>query len=129
MSSSPPLLLYDGHCPLCARAVRGVLAANRARRWTFAPLGSAAAQSVRAVLRSVDSVVAVVDGAVYAESDAIIAVARTLPLPWRLLAGGAVLPRAWRDGLYRAVATRRRRWFPPTACDVPPAAARHRFLD
>lgn len=76
-----------------------------------------------------DSVVAVVDGVVYVESDAIIAVARTLPLPWRLLAGGAVLPRAWRDRLYRAIASRRRRWFPARdRCDVPPAAHRTRFI-
>lgn len=128
--TSPALLLFDGDCGLCDRAVRFLAARDRHRRLRFAPLQGEAAAPWRESARTspggpFEWLVLVEDGQVRLGAAA---VARAL-----VLAGGsarslgvllAALPRPLADRAYRAVARRRGRLFPPSCALPPPGDAR-----
>lgn len=133
-----PLLLYDGTCALCSRAVAFVLHHERARSARFAPLDGAHARAIRArhpELALADSLVWVeppgdADSAVHVRSEAALRVAEYVGGPWRLVAGARIVPPSWRDAIYAWVARHRHHFFDGEAhCLVPPPAARARFLD
>lgn len=125
MKGRPALLLFDGGCGLCDRAVRFLATCDRRRRLRFAPLQGEAAAPWREDARAVPGgpfewLVLVEDGRVRRGADA---VARALDLaggPARPLAAlVAALPRSLRDRAYGAVARRRGQLFPPS-CALPP---------
>ena len=134
-----PVLLYDGLCGFCDRAVRGVLRLDRHRTFLFAPLDGAFARGVLSrhpELLGVDSLVLVEpteDGAgehAWVRSEAFVRVARHLGGVWRLVTVLALIPRPVRDWAYDAFARRRYRVFGRfEACPVPPPEVRSRFLE
>jgi predicted DCC family thiol-disulfide oxidoreductase YuxK len=134
----PRLVLYDGACGLCQRGVRLLLRLDRRQRLHFAPLQGETAARVFATLpplpANLDSVVYVTDAgtpqaAWRTEGEAVLALAREVGGVAHLARGLAVLPRSWRDGLYRALARRRHRWFPYRPdCPLPTPTQRARFL-
>ncbi len=131
-----PVILFDGVCNLCNGFVQFVIRHDAAGQFRFAALQSAAGQALLAAHGAAaapeatpDSVRLVADGQVYSHSTAVLQVARRLGWPWRLLGMGGVLPRAWRDGLYRWVARHRYRWFGrQESCWLPTPELRSRFL-
>lgn len=135
----PDLLLYDGTCGLCSRAVRWVLRRDRRARFRFAPLQGRAAAEVLARHgqdpRDLDSVRVVADHGgpgerVLSRSRAVLHVVRALGLPWSLAGALGVLPGRWLDKLYDRVARSRYRWFGRSdGCLVLRPAERERFLE
>lgn len=128
-----PVLLFDGECAMCSRAVRFVLAADRAARIRVAPLRGPTADALRTqfpAIGAVPSLVFVAEGRAMLKSDGVLAVLGALGGAWRVLAAvGRLLPRGWRDPLYDAIARRRQRWSAAMGpCPVPPASARGRVL-
>jgi predicted DCC family thiol-disulfide oxidoreductase YuxK len=133
-----PVLLYDGSCGLCDRAVQFVLAHDTDQQFKFAPLQGAYAAAVRArhpALRGVDSLVLVEDAggatgpSVRVRSDAVIRVAELLGWPWRAAGMLQLVPRALRDGAYDLVARRRHSaWRPDPACLLPRDGDAARFI-
>lgn len=128
------LVLYDGHCALCHRAVRLLLRLDRRRLLRFAPLQGATAKAVlerHPRLAGVDSIVYVRrndDERVSVESDAMLDILAELGV-LRLAAWAARwAPRALRDAAYRAMAKRRYRWFGRYETCRIPAAGDPRFL-
>ncbi len=133
------LVIFDSWCPLCIRTVRFVLRRDRDRRFLFAALDSAAArrclercdiepETVRSILAG--STVALVHrDRVFTRSEAVIRIASQLPMPWRAATLLRAVPRFVRDGVYSAVAKRRRRvWGTLDSCFLPESADRGRFL-
>jgi len=130
-------MFYDGHCGLCHRAVRFVIAEDGdGSRFRFAPLqgrrfASLVPAEPRPALR--DSLaVHTADGRILTRSAAIIHILRRLGGMWRIVAGViAVVPRPWRDAAYDFVARVRYRIFGRRAesCPVLPAELRARFED
>lgn len=119
-----PVLLFDGECGLCHRAVRLLLRLDREGRLRFAPLQSPAAQEfLRArglATADFDSLVFVADWAGRERADyllrtaGVIAALRVVGGMGRLLAAAlGVVPRGWRDAGYRLVARWRYRIFGP----------------
>jgi predicted DCC family thiol-disulfide oxidoreductase YuxK len=128
-----PIVLYDGVCGLCHRAVAWLVAHDRERRLWFAPLQGETAARLRAahpeIPGDLDSVVLVEGGRVHLRSQVFLRGARHLAWPWRLGWWLRWLPPALLDPAYRAVARVRYRVFGRfEACRVPAAADRARFL-
>jgi len=138
MPGEPPAtdtIFYDGHCGLCHRWVRFVVAMDRdGRAFRFAPLAGETFQArvpenARAGLP--DSVVVQTgEGLLLVRSDAAVYILRRLGGGWRAL-GAAILlvPQPLRDGFYDWIARMRTRWFarPPEVCPMVPAELRKRF--
>jgi predicted DCC family thiol-disulfide oxidoreductase YuxK len=132
------VLFFDGPCPLCQRAVFLLLRWDRRGRLRFAPLEGATATRLGLAPGGAES------GAPETllflpwppalppleRSDAVLAALAALcPVPRAFAALLRRVPRAGRDALYRAVASRRGRWFGrDAACPSPPPAFRDRFL-
>lgn len=132
------LLLYDGACGLCHRAVTFVLRHDRRADFVFAPLQSGLGRGI--LTRSgrspdaLDTVLVVADyesaPRLLARSDAALFVLGALGGRWRPLGLLRVVPAALRDAVYDLIARRRRRWFGGAdECALPDESARQRFLD
>ena len=128
-----PLVLFDGVCGMCNRAIDFVLARDRADVFRFAALQSAAGQAALARHGlSPDysgSMVLIVGERCYRYSSASLEILRRLGLPWALLWPLVLIPPPLRDLVYDFVASRRYRWFGKLeACRVPTAEERGRFI-
>lgn len=132
------LVLYDGECGLCDRAVQFLLLRDRGRVLTFAPLQGKAAAALRerlAVPRELDSLLLVRQAGsareeLFVRSSAVLEILDLIGGVWRLVSRLRLVPRPLRDALYVFVAKRRTIWFGRLpACRVPAAGERDRFLD
>jgi predicted DCC family thiol-disulfide oxidoreductase YuxK len=131
---SPPLILFDGVCHLCAWAVRFIIKRDPRSVFRFTPLQSELGRRLLAQHHinpvSTDSFVLIEDGAAYTESTAALRVARRLNGAWPLCYAAIILPRFVRDPVYRFIARHRYRWFgKQDSCMMPTAELRARFLE
>jgi len=118
------IVLFDGVCALCNRVVRFARKRMKPDRLRFAPLQSPEGQ---ALLRrhgidsdQSDSVVVVADDRACVRSDAALRLMRELRFPWPVLSILRIIPRGWRDAIYRWIARKRFDWFGKTdACPLP----------
>ena len=127
---APPLLLYDGECGLCDGLVQAV-ALRDGGRFRFAALQELGARHgvVPDAAGRFHSVTVVDGGEVLQKMAAVARVLRHLPSPYRWFAPAlGALPAPIGDVLYDAVATRRHRIWPQTACWWPPPEHRARFV-
>ncbi len=117
--------------------VRFLIARDPQARFRFAALQSEAARAACArvgyeLLASTapSTIVVIEQGRALERSDAALAIARRLPFPWPMFGVFGMLPRGFRDALYRFVARHRYRWFGLTeACVMPTPELQSRFLD
>ena len=128
-------VFYDGHCGLCQRSVRCMLAEDATGElFVFSPLGSAHfTQTIPAAQRAAlpDSIVLRgADGTLLVKSNAVLRALDRLGGLWRVAAlVGRLIPRPMRDVCYDGIARIRLKLFPqPTeACPVLPGHLRDRF--
>lgn len=136
-SETTPVLLYDGVCGFCNRAVQTILKHDRRGEMRFAALQSEYGRAVLArhpELEGVDSVVLVERGPegerVHVRSAASLRVAAYLGGWWKLFLAAHVIPTPVRDFLYNLVARYRYRFFGKfDSCLLPPPEVRARFMD
>ena len=129
-------LYYDGHCGLCQRSVRFLLAEGAHTTLRFAPLqGETSAQNLPADVRASlpDSLIVHTDsGLLLTRTAAVLHLCERLGGIWRL-AGAALrlVPQPMRDAGYDFVAKIRRRLFeePSEACPLVGPELRLRFDD
>jgi len=137
VTTTGPIILFDGVCNLCNSAVLWVIARDRRAVFRFASLQSAAGRlaieeriGAAAAARLPDSVVLLDERGLHTRSTAALRIARHLGFPWSIATIWFVLPRFLRDPVYDFVSKRRYRWFgKKDACMVPTPALRTRFLD
>lgn len=126
------MLVYDGSCGFCSRAVRFILRHERRHDLLFVPRDSELGQELRRHfhLEAVESMLWVADGKAAMESDAVLRAARYLGGGWSWLSAfGALCPAPLRNWGYRVIARNRRRLSSGAAsCLVPTAEQRGRFL-
>ena len=137
------LVIYDGECGFCNRAIRWLLKRDRKDRLRFAPSSSVQVEDLLArhgiksgavnfspdtimVLRNVDTPVE----ELLVRSNAVLACLRALPQPWPMVAAMArVVPRPFRESMYRLVARwRYRLWGRYASCPIPTADEQRHFL-
>lgn len=129
-----PVVIFDGECGLCAASVRFILPRDRTGAIRFAAAQGTAGREIQAeagvAALEEGTLLVVLGDRVLTRSDGALEIARHLRWPWRWLTLGRLVPRPLRDGLYRWVAARRRRFFGgEDACLLPREAWRDRFLE
>jgi predicted DCC family thiol-disulfide oxidoreductase YuxK len=138
-STPNPIVLYDGVCGLCNRAVQFLLKHDRHDRFRFAALQSDFAANL--LQRhgidptKLDTVYAVINHgesneALLAKGDAFLLFAKVLGGIWSVARLGRVIPRPVRNWLYDFVAANRYRVFGKAeSCMMPDPAYKHKFLE
>ncbi len=119
-----PVVLYDGDCGFCNRAVLFIAARDRRERFRFAPLqspfGARVRQKIAPESPDIDTIVLARQSSILTRSDAVLAIATELGWPWKLARIFALVPRAVRDAVYDLVARHRHRLIPgPARCVLP----------
>lgn len=132
-TTSHPVVLFDGVCNLCNASVQWILQRDPKGIFHFAALQSDTGQRL---LRDMgmptvdfDTVVVVTPEGVLTHSDAPLYIAKRLGGLWGVLSGLSILPKGFRDGVYRWVARNRYRWFGKREeCMLPQPGWRERFV-
>lgn len=128
-----PLVLYDGTCGLCTKAVQWILRHERDHDILFAPLQGPTAALARQRFPNIpvtlESVVYISDGRAHLRSKALLHATRHLSSPWRWAYPLRILPAFLLDLGYRVIAAiRYRLWGHADACQLATPAQRLRFL-
>lgn len=127
------LWLFDGVCNFCFGSVRIILALDHRGELRFTPLqspyGRFLAQQAGLDPQEPTSFLFFDRGQPLQASDAVIALLRRLPAPWRWLALVEIVPRMWRDAAYGVLARNRYRLLGKRrACMIPSPDVRARFV-
>jgi predicted DCC family thiol-disulfide oxidoreductase YuxK len=131
---SNPVLIFDGTCGLCDRAVTFVLKHDKEKKILFTGAGSETAQ---VLAREANLSINITDTTVvlfsekkhYEKSTAVMEICRLLGFPWSLITLGYVVPRLLRDALYDFVAKHRYQVFGRvTTCTMETEENAWRFL-
>lgn len=122
----PQIVVFDGECALCNGFVAFLVRRDTEARFLLAGSAGEVGQAiVRAAGLEADvttSTIVVWDGQrTLMRSDAVIFILTRLGWPWRAAAAARIVPRAWRDRIYRAIAQHRPGMeAEDPACGVPP---------
>lgn len=126
------LILFDGYCHLCSGVVQRILKYDSRRIFVFAPLESEVGMKWRAYFQipdSVDSIILIEKSEVFVYTGAVLKIAGELGGIWRIFQIGYLLPKNWRDAIYRSIARNRRHWFGRrNTCWLPDDPLNDRFL-
>lgn len=111
-----PLIIFDGHCVLCAGGVQWVLARDPHGTTRFAavqePIPQALYRHYRLDAERFDTFMVLAGGVPHLRWAGTLAAARTMPAPWRWLGQiGRVVPNVIGDVIYNVVQRNRLRWF------------------
>lgn len=129
------LVIFDTDCVICSAWVHFILKHERDHMTRFisawSETGAALASEHGLHPGDLDRTYLVVEGQRgLTYSDAGLAIARRLRMPWRAMVALAIIPRPLRDIVYRFVARNRYRWFGHRReCFVPPPGQSHRFVN
>jgi predicted DCC family thiol-disulfide oxidoreductase YuxK len=136
VSGEHPVVLFDGVCNVCNRAVNFIIDRDPEGTFRFASLQSEAGRTIvqgfgRTIPQGDPETIVVVDRSrLYEQSGAMLRIARHMRGAWPLLTALLVVPRPLRDVLYRWAAARRYKWFGKSdTCRVPTQELRARFLE
>lgn len=128
------LVIFDGFCNFCNGAVQFISDRDAGDQFRFAPMQSKLAQEVITHYGidnvGVDTFLLVKNGACLIWTDAAIEIAQDLRKPWPIVKVFKIIPRRFRDFLYRAFARNRYRLFGRSAyCRVATLGLESKFLD
>ncbi|MCW7493895.1 DCC1-like thiol-disulfide oxidoreductase family protein [Leptospira sp. 2 VSF19] len=127
------IVFFDGVCHLCMGSVQFLLKHNQKENLYFSAIGSDVFHSLipeNRIPNLPDSILYWSAGKLYLESDAILQIVRELKFPWFLFFGFWMVPRIFRNAIYRFIAKHRYQWFGKAdSCMVPSPNIKKRFLD
>lgn len=132
---SNPVILFDGVCNLCNGTVRFIIKRDKTRHFRFGSLQSEAGrrlmeQRFPGTADRLDSIVLIEGDRTYTHSDAVLRILRRLGPGWAFLSLLRVIPRFFRDFVYRRIAGNRYRWFgKQETCMVPSPELKFLFID
>ncbi|HKI89510.1 MAG TPA: thiol-disulfide oxidoreductase DCC family protein [Draconibacterium sp.] len=117
------LVLFDGVCNLCNGTVDFIIKRKSKIQFLFVALQSEAGKKLVEkynIPSEIDSVILINDNNVFTESEAVLEIVRFLPYPWKLATAFKIIPKKWRDKMYKWIAKNRYRWFgKKTSCRLP----------
>ena len=132
---SRPMIIFDGLCVLCASGVQWMLARDPEGTSQFAAIQEVIPRALYAHYGldagRFDTFMVLADGVAHTRWAGVLAAGRTLPRPWRMLAGiGRIIPDVIGDRFYDWVQRNRLAWFGSRqTCLAPQGQCRLRFLD
>ena len=126
------IVLFDGVCNFCNGAVNFIINHDRANRFMFAPLQSAAGKELKQKYKigdEIDSIILIENEQAFTHSTAGLRIAKELGGIWSLGYAFIIVPVFIRDYCYRLFAKNRYRLFGrQDACMLPTPDVRARFL-
>ncbi|UCD59912.1 MAG: thiol-disulfide oxidoreductase DCC family protein [Flavobacteriaceae bacterium] len=129
------IILFDGVCNLCNRAVQFIIKRDKKNLYKFAALQSDVATLLlkeRGIDSSkIDSIILIdPNTAYYIKSSAALEIGKTFGGGWRLLGIFEWVPRPLRDWVYDLIAKNRYSWFgKQNECMIPTPELKAKFLD
>ncbi|WP_321372184.1 DCC1-like thiol-disulfide oxidoreductase family protein [uncultured Draconibacterium sp.] len=114
MKQKQRIILFDGVCNLCNSAVDLILKKAQDNDFKFVALQSEEGQGILKkfdLQLQIDSVLLIQNNKLFSESDAVLEICKHLKAPWSWLTAFKLIPKSWRDNLYRFVANKRYKWF------------------
>jgi predicted DCC family thiol-disulfide oxidoreductase YuxK len=129
-----PVVLFDGVCNLCNRAVQFIIKRDKKKQFRFAALqgkgGNDLLKKFDLPANLFNSFILVEGDKVYTRSTAALRVAKKLSGGWKLLYGLMIVPRFIRNAVYNVIAKNRYKWFGKrNECMIPAPGLKERFLD
>lgn len=133
METQRPIVVFDGVCNFCNRAVNFILANDAKEEILFAPRQSAPGQEILGRFglpeEGIGSMLLVEGERLSTKSTAVLRVARRLRFPWNLAWAFSLVPAFIRDVFYDWFAANRYRWAGKSQqCRMPTEQERARFL-
>jgi predicted DCC family thiol-disulfide oxidoreductase YuxK len=127
-----PVILFDGVCNLCNRAVQFIIKNDRKEVFKFASLQSEFAQnflkSNKLATQDFSTLILIQDGQYFNKSIAIFKIVKNLP-NYSWLSIFAFLPLFFTDFVYDLISNNRFKWFGKRAsCWLPNSELKDRFL-
>ncbi|HEX7413268.1 MAG TPA: DUF393 domain-containing protein [Bacteroidia bacterium] len=130
-----PILFFDGNCSLCNKTVRFII--NHEARTTepilFCSLQSAyakqALEKYQYNFNQLNSLVLLIDEAVFYTSDAVLKICNYLKAPYKWFVIFKIVPAFIRDGIYNYIAKNRHQLSKTPFCYKPSPALKNRFLE
>lgn len=127
---STGLVIFDGTCVLCNRSVSYLLKADKEKRLLYTSFGSLLLSGK--ITGSEDNhpqtLIFINDDGIFTESDAALKIAETIHVARPLVRLGWLVPRIFRNLIYRIIARYRYSWFGKTnQCIVPSTEDAGRF--
>jgi len=108
------ILLFDSGCKLCNTSIKFVTKGDKKQVIQQIAISSTQGQKIikdNHSLLHINSILFIKDQHVFIESDAIIKIAQQLSFPYKFMAAGVLVPKKWRDGIYKWIAKNRYHWF------------------
>jgi len=126
MNESRPekiIIQFDGICILCSSVVRFILKADRKRKLLFQTIPQTTDK------KSPESILIIDGDKIYKYSDAVLKIFSELGGIYRLFLLVRIIPKKWRDNIYKWIARNRYRWFGKRqTCFVPNNKDQERFI-
>ncbi|WP_078395174.1 thiol-disulfide oxidoreductase DCC family protein [Shouchella patagoniensis] len=126
------IVLFDGECNLCNRAVDFIIRYDRKKHYQFASLQSDLGILLKkefGLSDDLDSIVVIEHNQAFIKSDAAMQIIPKLSVYWQPLRVLKFLPKLVRERMYEWIARNRLRWFgEKDTCRLPKPEERDRFL-
>ncbi|MCE2612220.1 DUF393 domain-containing protein [Flavobacteriaceae bacterium D16] len=135
MSTEHQIVLFDGVCNLCNRAIQFIIKRDKADRYRFAPLQSDLGKKLTTErnidTRKIDSIILIEPGkAYYIKAPAALRIGKKFGGLWGLLAIFEWVPPVISNWVYDLLARNRYRWFGrKEQCMIPSPELKQKFLD
>ena len=129
------MILFDGICNLCNGSVIFVLEHEQDHEFRFASIQSETGKELlqRCGLSKDfgEAVIYIENGKIHQGSTAALKIGQRLKFPWSMISSvGLLVPKFFRDWVYRQIGTHRYQWFGKRdACMIPTKELKMRFYD
>lgn len=129
------LVLYDGQCGFCNKAVLFILSRDKEALFGFAPLqGQTAKKYVPERVKLIPDTLILIENfqeespQIFTESKAVFRIGKELGGVYKAIGSLQALPSIAFDPFYRLIARHRHKLFGPAACLIPDLRYESRFL-
>ncbi|MDR0793440.1 MAG: DCC1-like thiol-disulfide oxidoreductase family protein [Chitinophagaceae bacterium] len=135
MTQQYAIVLFDGVCNLCNSWVQRIIKYDKRRYFRFASIQSEAGKRILEKYNlpigdTPESLVLIENNKAYCYSSAALRIARKLNSAWKFFYVAIILPRFFRDYIYKYIARNRYKWFGKKAeCMVPTPELQSLFLE